>query len=89
MGLVLCWLCRVLKNGLVISIYNLLYVRHATVAEFEGVSVEDFPQLVVSREAFINQRYSLNDVLLIAKFSIYCNCLQDKKLSFDSFLILL
>jgi len=66
-----------------------LYVRHATVAEFEGVSVEDFPQLVVSREAFINQRYSLNYVLLIAKLSIYCSCLHDKKLSFNSFLILL
>ena len=34
-------------------------------------------------------RYSLNYVLLIAKFSIYCSCLHDEKLSFDSFLILL
>ena len=32
-------------------------------------------------------RYSLNYVLLIAKFSIYCSCLHDEKLSFDSFLI--
>jgi len=34
-------------------------------------------------------RYSLNYVLLVAKFSIYCSCLHDEKLSFDSFLILL
>ena len=34
-------------------------------------------------------RYSLNHVLLIAKFHIYCSCLHDEKLSFDSFLILL
>jgi len=34
-------------------------------------------------------RYSLNCVLLIAKFSIHCSCLLDEKLSFDSFLILL
>jgi len=34
-------------------------------------------------------RYSLNCVLLIAKFSIYYSCLHDEKLSFDSFLILL
>ena len=34
-------------------------------------------------------RYSLNYVLLIAKFHIYCSCLHDEKLSFDSFLILL
>ena len=34
-------------------------------------------------------RYSLNYVLLIAKFSIYCSCLHDEKLSFDSFLMLL
>ena len=34
-------------------------------------------------------RYSLNYVLLIAKFSIYCSCLHDEKLAFDSFLILL
>ena len=33
--------------------------------------------------------YSLNYALLIAKFSIYCSCLHDEKLSFDSFLILL
>ena len=32
-------------------------------------------------------RYSLNYVLLIAKFSIYCSCLHNEKLSFDSFLI--
>ena len=34
-------------------------------------------------------RYSLNYALLIAKFSIYCSCLHDVKLSFDSFLTLL
>ena len=34
-------------------------------------------------------RYSLNYVLLIVKFSIYCSCLHDEKLSFDSFLVLL
>ena len=34
-------------------------------------------------------RYSLNYALLIAKFHIYCSCLHDEKLSFDSFLILL
>ena len=34
-------------------------------------------------------RYSLNYVLLIAKFSIYCSCLHDEQLSFDSFLVLL
>ena len=34
-------------------------------------------------------RYSLNYVLLIAKFHIYCSCLHDEKLLFDSFLILL
>jgi len=32
-------------------------------------------------------RYSLNYVLLIAKFSMYCSCLHDEKLSFDSFLV--
>ena len=54
-GLVLCRLCRVLKNRLVVSLYNLLYVRHATVAQFESVSVEDFPQFVASREAVIDK----------------------------------
>ena len=34
-------------------------------------------------------RCSLNFVLLIAKFSIYCSCLHDEQLSFDSCLILL
>ena len=34
-------------------------------------------------------RCSLNYALLIAKFSIYCSCLHDEKLSCDSFLILL
>ena len=34
-------------------------------------------------------RYSLNYVLLIAKFTIYCSCLHDEKFSFDSFLILI
>ena len=34
-------------------------------------------------------RYSLNHVLRIAKFSVYCSCLHDEKLSFESFLILL
>jgi len=34
-------------------------------------------------------KYSLNYVLLIAKFSICCSSLLDEKLSFDSFLILL
>ena len=34
-------------------------------------------------------RYSLNYALLIAKFHVYCSCLHDEKLSFDSFLILL
>ena len=33
--------------------------------------------------------YSLNYMLLIAKFYIYNNCLHNKKLSFDSFLVLL
>jgi len=34
-------------------------------------------------------RYSLNYLLLIAEFSIYCSLLHDEKLSFDSFLILI
>lgn len=54
-GLVLCRLCPVLKNSLVVSLYNLLYVRHATVPQFESVSVDDFPQFVASREAFIHK----------------------------------
>ena len=33
--------------------------------------------------------YSLNYSLLIAKYSIYCSCLQEEKLSFDRFLMLL
>ena len=37
----------------------------------------------------IQHRYSLYYALLIAKFSIYCSCLHDVKLSFDSFLTLL
>jgi len=37
----------------------------------------------------MEHRYPLNYVLLTAKFSIYCSCLHDEKLSFDSFLILL
>ena len=46
------------KNRLIVSLYiysNLLYVRHATVAQFESVSVEDFPQFVASREAVIDK----------------------------------
>jgi len=39
---------------LVTSIYNLLYVRHATVAQLECTTVEDFPQFVASRETFIH-----------------------------------
>ena len=54
-GLILCRLCRVVKNSLIMSLYNLLYVRQATVAQFESVSVEDFPQFVASREAFIDK----------------------------------
>ena len=34
-------------------------------------------------------RYALNYTLLIAKYSIYCKCLHDEKLCFDSFLSLL
>ena len=34
-------------------------------------------------------RYSLNYALLVAKFSIYCSCLHDEKISFGSFLIFL
>ena len=52
-GSVWCRLCRVLKNRLVVSLYNLLYVGHATVAQFESVSVKDFPQFVASRETII------------------------------------
>ena len=37
------------------SVYNLLYVRHGTEAQFEIVSVEDFPLFVCSRETFINK----------------------------------
>ena len=33
--------------------------------------------------------YTLNYSLLIAKYSIYCSCLQEEKLSFDRFLMLL
>jgi len=33
--------------------------------------------------------YSLNYSLLIAKYTIYSSCLQEKKLCFDSFLMLL
>ena len=33
--------------------------------------------------------YSLNYSLLIAKYSTYCSCLQEEKLSFDRFLTLL
>ena len=39
-----------LKNRLVVALlnYNLFYGRHATVAQFEGVSVKDFPQFVAN-----------------------------------------
>ena len=40
------------------SLYNLLYVRHATVAQFEGVSAEDLPQFMASREALIDNRWA-------------------------------
>ena len=46
-GLILCWLCRDLTDGLVTSIYNFLHLRHATVAQLECISVEDF--LIVFR----------------------------------------
>ena len=32
---------------------------------------------------------SLNYALLMAKFSIYCSCLHEEKIPFDSFVILL
>ena len=37
----------------------------------------------------IEHRYAFNYAILIAKFSIYCSCLNDEKLCFDSFLTLL
>ena len=37
----------------------------------------------------IEHRYAFNHAILIGKFSIYCSCLNDEKLSFDSFLTLL
>ena len=55
LGLVLHQLCRVPKNSLVMSLYNLLYVRHATIAQFEGVSVADLPQFMASTEALIDK----------------------------------
>ena len=62
-GLILCRLCRVLKNRLIMSLNNSLYVRHATVAQFESVSVEYFLQFVASREAFIDKAQKLSSYL--------------------------
>ena len=59
-------------------------------------TIKTTQQLVLSNSMILygvfnktEHRYSLNYVLLIAKFSIYCSCLHDEKLSFDSFLVLL
>ena len=38
-----------------VPLYNLLYVRHAIVAQLESVSAEDFPQFMASREAFVDK----------------------------------
>ena len=69
-GLVLRGLCRVLKNSLVMSLYNLLYVQHATVAQFESVSVEDFPQFMASREALINKPQKLSSYFALDIFIV-------------------
>ena len=47
------------EYSLVMSLYNLLYVRHTTVAQFEVVSVEDLPQFMASREALIDKAKKL------------------------------
>ena len=43
------------QEQMVVSLYNLLYLRHAAVAQFESASVEDFPEFVASREAVIDK----------------------------------
>ena len=45
--------------------------------------------LTLSNSMILYGVYSLNYALLIAKFSIFCSCLHNEKLSFDSFFILL
>ena len=50
------------------AIYELLDVGHAAVAEFQGVSVEYFPQLVARRERSVNEADTLStdvDVFVI------------------------
>ena len=47
------------------SLYNLLYVRHETVAQFESVSVEDFHQFVASRKAVIDMALKVSSYLAL------------------------
>ena len=58
-------------------LYNLLYVQHATVAQFESVSVEDFPQFMASREALINKPWKLSSYfaldIFVANTLLYVN----------------
>ena len=42
------------------AIYELLDVGHAAVAEFQGVSVKYFPQLVARRERSVNEADELS-----------------------------
>ena len=42
-----------IQNTLVVVVNNLFSVIHATVADLDGVSVEDFSKLVVFREVLI------------------------------------
>ena len=50
----------VLQYGFVVAIYQLFDVGHAAVAEFQGVSVEYFPQLVARRERSVDEAYKLS-----------------------------
>ena len=49
-------------------LYNLLYVQHATVIQFESVSVEDFPQFMASREESINKPQKLSSYFALDIF---------------------
>ena len=64
-------------------------VSYLSLSSFVRVAVVFLVESYKTEQNKTEHRYSFNYVLLIAKFSIYCSCLHDEKLSFDSFLILL
>ena len=42
-----------IQNAFVVIVDNLLSVIHASVADLDGVAIEDFSKLVVLREVFV------------------------------------